>query len=81
MGDFNDEPFDASLVLHALSTRQRQRVAEGRHTPLLDLTWSLIGDPPDGTFYFNNEPNLLDQFLVNKNMVNGTRRSAPSRRR
>ena len=23
MGDFNDEPFDISLVTHALSTRQR----------------------------------------------------------
>jgi len=23
MGDFNDEPFDTSLVLHALFTRQR----------------------------------------------------------
>ena len=31
---------------------------------------------PDGTFYFNNEPNLLDQFLVNKNMA---RQNAPIR--
>lgn len=30
MGDFNDEPFDPSMVLHALSTRQRQRVVEAR---------------------------------------------------
>ena len=29
----------------------------------------MLGDPPDGTFYFNNEPNLLDQFLVNRNMA------------
>ena len=26
IGDFNDEPFDASLVTHALSTRQREMV-------------------------------------------------------
>jgi hypothetical protein len=26
-------------------------------------------DQPDGTFYFNNQPNMLDQFLVNKNMA------------
>jgi endonuclease/exonuclease/phosphatase family metal-dependent hydrolase len=26
MGDFNDEPFDTSLVQHALSTRQRTKV-------------------------------------------------------
>jgi hypothetical protein len=24
---------------------------------------------PDGTFYFNNEPNQLDQVLVNRNMA------------
>ena len=29
MGDFNDEPFDTSLVIHALSTRQRQSVLNG----------------------------------------------------
>jgi hypothetical protein len=40
-----------------------QRLSET--TPVVDadtprfwnLTWSVIGDPPDGTFYFNNEPN------------------------
>jgi len=69
MGDFNDEPFDTSLVIHALSTRQRQRVIEADTPKLWNLTWSVIGDPTDGSFYFNNEPNLLDQFLVNKNMA------------
>ncbi len=78
MGDFNDEPFDTSLVTHALSTRQRQRVVNA-DTPLLwNLIWPVIGGhaesdggqvPADGTFYFNNQPNLLDQFLVNKNMA------------
>jgi predicted extracellular nuclease len=69
MGDFNDEPFDASLVIHALSARQRQRVVEADNPMLWNLSWSVIGDPSDGTFYFNNEPNMLDQFLVNKNMA------------
>jgi hypothetical protein len=69
MGDFNDEPFDSSLVVHALSTRQRQRVIEATTPRFWNLTWTVIGDPTDGTFYFNNEPNLLDQFLVNKNMA------------
>ena len=69
MGDFNDEPFDTSLVTHALSTRQRRRVVEGDTPRFWNLAWLLIGDPPDGTFYFNNEPNLLDQFLVNRNMA------------
>jgi hypothetical protein len=39
-------------------------------TPMFwNLSWSVIGDPADGTFYFNNQPNLLDQFLVNKNIA------------
>jgi hypothetical protein len=34
-----------------------------------NLMWPVMGGPggqPDGTFYFSNQPNLLDQFLVNK---------------
>ena len=69
MGDFNDEPFDPSLVRHALSTRQRAKVTSARNSPLLwNLMWPAAGTP-DGSFYFDNQPNLLDQFLVNKNMA------------
>ena len=69
MGDFNDEPFDNSLVIHALSSRQRQRVVDADNPMFWNLTWPVMGSPPDGSFYFNNEPNQLDQFLVNKNMA------------
>ena len=69
MGDFNDEPFDTSLVTHALSTRQRQRVTTARTVPRLwNLMWPATGRP-DGTFYFGNQPHVLDQFLANKNMA------------
>jgi hypothetical protein len=68
MGDFNDEPFDTSLVLHALSTRQRRRVVEADMPRFWNLMWPPAGIP-DGTFYFNNEPNQLDQFLANANMA------------
>jgi len=63
MGDFNDEPFDHSLVEYALSTR------------FLNLMWPLMGQGL-GTFYYNNSPNVLDQFLANKNMV---KQNAPIR--
>jgi predicted extracellular nuclease len=69
MGDFNDEPFDTSLVIHALSTRQRQRVIDADNPLFWNLSWNVIGHPTDGSFYYNNEPNLLDQILVNKNMA------------
>jgi hypothetical protein len=71
MGDFNDEPFDTSLVRHALSTRQRAKVTSAREEPLLwNLMWPIVG-APDGSFYFDIQPNMLDQLLVNKNMVTG----------
>jgi predicted extracellular nuclease len=71
MGDFNDEPFNTSLVRHALSTRQRAKVTNARENPLLwNLMWPNAG-LPEGSFYFDNQPNMLDQFLVNKNMATG----------
>jgi Endonuclease/Exonuclease/phosphatase family len=68
MGDFNDEPFDTSLVVHALSTRQQRRVIRADTPRFWNLMWPGAG-LPEGTFYFNNEPNVLDQFLVNANMA------------
>lgn len=72
MGDFNDEPFDISMVLHALSTRQRNRVLNAEIPLLLNLMWPLIGGgvgEPDGSFYFESQPNMMDQFLVNVHMT------------
>jgi hypothetical protein len=55
----------------ALSTRQRAKVTSARENPLLwNLMWPLAG-VPDGSLYFDNQPNMLDQFLVNKNMATG----------
>jgi hypothetical protein len=70
MGDFNDEPFP-SLVRRALSTRQRAKVTSAREEPLSwNLMWPIVG-APDGSFYFDNQPDMLDQFIVNKNMATG----------
>jgi hypothetical protein len=35
---------------------------------LSNLMWTVAG-LPDGSFYFENYPNMLDQFLVNENMA------------
>lgn len=69
MGDFNDEPFDTSLVTHALSTRQINKVVAGDNPRFWNLMWPAIGIP-DGTYYYDDQPNMFDQFLVNKNMAN-----------
>jgi hypothetical protein len=69
MGDFNDEPFDASLVGYALSMRSRTKVINANIPRFLDLMWPLLGQGI-GTLYFDNLPNVFDQFLANKNLLN-----------
>jgi Endonuclease/Exonuclease/phosphatase family len=51
-----------------LSRRQREVVVNGDNPYLWNLAYPLLGSQ-DGTFYFENQPNMLDQFLVNKNMA------------
>lgn len=68
MGDFNDEPFDRSLVQYALSTRQSQRVLNAQTPRLLNLMWPLLGKRL-GTFYYDNLPNMLDQFLISRGLI------------
>jgi endonuclease/exonuclease/phosphatase family metal-dependent hydrolase len=72
MGDFNDEPYDRSLVIHALSVMQKNRVLNAHTRPLFfNMMWEAAGRR-EGSLYFNNEPNLLDQFLVDRNMLGAT---------
>lgn len=69
MGDFNDEPSDRSLVDYALSTRSRTKVINATKAPrFLNLMWPLMGQGL-GSLYFDYWPNLLDQFLANKNLL------------
>ena len=70
MGDFNDEPSDRSLVDYALSTRSRTKVVNARVARFLNLMWPFMGQGL-GTHYYDNFPNVLDQFLANKNMLKG----------
>ncbi|MCL4530208.1 MAG: endonuclease/exonuclease/phosphatase [Chloroflexi bacterium] len=67
MGDFNDEPFNTSIVDYALGLRVANMVASGRNPYFLNLMWPMMGKG-FGTLYYNG-PNLLDQFLINKNWL------------
>jgi hypothetical protein len=51
--------------------RQWAKVTSAQEEPLLwNLMW-LIAGAPDGSFYFDNQPNMLDQLFVNKSMAIG----------
>lgn len=67
MGDFNDEPFNRSLMQYALSTNSITRVKNARSPMFYNLMWTFLGEGL-GTLYFENLPNVLDQFLVSKGL-------------
>ncbi len=68
MGDFNDEPFDASVRAYALSWRSRNKVLRASDPKFYNLMWPEMGRGT-GSYYFGNHPNMLDQFFVNENLL------------
>ncbi len=70
MGDFNDEPFDRSLVQYALSERQRAKVTLARTARFWNLMWPFVGTGT-GSFYFSNHANVIDQFLCSRPLITG----------
>ena len=75
MGDFNDEPFNRSLVEYALSSFQAAKVLKARSPRWFNLMWPLLGQRR-GTHYFDNFASMLDQFLASRPLLE---RTAPIR--
>jgi predicted extracellular nuclease len=71
LGDFNDQPFDRSLVDYALATNNRGQVERGREVPrFLNLMWPLAG-AAEGSYVFEGQPHLLDQVLAGRSLLSG----------
>ena len=81
-GDFNDDPFDASLRFNAVAWRERGDVERGRSAQFYNLAWEYLrftatdsaGQTKtlDGTLYYAGDGNLFDQILVNRALLIGT---------
>lgn len=81
MGDFNDDPFDASLVVHAQALRERGDVARAQSGKFSNLSWRYLTQTVtdrqgnqralDGTLYFDGNANLFDQILVARGLLTG----------
>lgn len=80
MGDFNDDPFDESLLYHARATRERGDVERAiSAVRFYNLAWHYMGqDGVDhrgdakrvhGTLYFDGDGNVFDQLMVSKGML------------
>jgi hypothetical protein len=73
MGDFNDEPFNRSVTDYALATTSILKVKLSRGRPrLYNLMWPIMARGI-ASFYYDNFPNLLDQFMVSKGIVEGSK--------
>ncbi len=70
MGDFNDEPFNRSLTEYARSEQTRTKVTRARSEKFLNLMWPIMGEGK-GSYFAENDPKMLDQFLVSKGMLTG----------
>jgi len=70
MGDFNDEPFNRSLTEYARAEQTRTKVTRARSAKFLNLMWPLMGNGI-GSYYGENDPKMLDQFLVSKGLLTG----------
>lgn len=80
MGDFNDDVFDESLVIHARATRERGDVERSQTAPrFYNLSWRYLNQIGidkkgnekiiQGTLYFQGNGNIFDQILVSKGLL------------
>lgn len=79
LGDMNDDPWDRSLTINALATRERGDVERARSPKFYNMTWEyLVTQATDhqgnervleGTLYFDNDGNLFDQILANRPLL------------
>jgi hypothetical protein len=79
VGDFNDDPFDRSLVQHALALREEGDVVRAKTPKFYNLAWHYLTQTVvdhkgknrriDGTLYFAGNGNVFDQILVSKSLL------------
>ena len=73
MGDFNDEPSNRSITEYALGTTSMLKVKLSKEAPrLYNLMWPIMAQG-SGTFYYDNFPNFLDQFMISKGIISGSK--------
>jgi endonuclease/exonuclease/phosphatase family metal-dependent hydrolase len=81
MGDFNDEPADPSVVVHANSSRERDDVENATSPRFYNLAWGYLRQQAVtvsgrqrilyGTLYYKGDANIFDQILVSRAFLRG----------
>lgn len=71
MGDFNDNPFNRSVMNYAQATNNSAQVANAKTVPrLFNLMWPFLAKGI-GSYYYSSYPNVLDQFLISRGVLSG----------
>ena len=81
MGDFNDEPADPSVAVHANSSRERDDIENATSARFYNLAWNYLRQPVQtvsgrqrtlyGTLYYKGDANIFDQILVSRAFLRG----------
>ncbi|MFH2054848.1 MAG: endonuclease/exonuclease/phosphatase family protein [bacterium] len=71
MGDFNDNPFDSSLLDYAQASNSSDKVKNAKSVPrLFNLMWPFCAQGI-GSHYYDSSPDVLDQFLISRGVLTG----------
>jgi predicted extracellular nuclease len=75
MGDFNDEPYNRSMLEYALSCSERRKVESSlnKNPYLYNLSWRFL-ESGNFTFNYSGKLMVIDQILINYGMA---RKSSP----
>ena len=81
-GDFNDDPFDPSMIGHAQATRERSDVTRARSARFYNISWQYLNQNCidqvgkkrrlEGTLYFRGTAFIFDQILLSKGLLKTT---------
>ncbi len=79
LGDFNDDPWDASITFNARGTRERGDVQRAGSARFYNFAWEYLRFDAtdhkggrrrlDGTLYYRNNGNVFDQILASPSLV------------
>jgi len=68
MGDFNDQPYDRSIVDYLLSSNNKKKVIGAKNHYLYNLMYEFLSKGI-GTHVYGNDVAILDQFMVSKSIA------------
>lgn len=81
LGDFNDDPFDKSITIHALGSRDKGDIIRAKSARFYNFAWEYMaqtvvdhnGKPRllNGTLYFGDDASLFDQIMVSPGLLTG----------